>query len=444
MAEGAIFQGTASAIFTTQNVPTSQTSQLVSAVAPALESHVSARTRHQSPVLLPVNSSLHYAVRDALVILDGVERSGVLGIASDTWAGKHVVDVAVSFYQGLQMLQLHRYKLLLIDLNADGLNLLHILRIHPALRPPAVLVIGDLDLYSQVWGSIEAGADDYLAVPCHVNDMHMRLELWLRRVGAAASNAPPGLRIYSLGHFSVMRNGELRLQETGRARKVNMLFKYLLAHLKQTVHTGEIFELIWPDIDEKVAATDLRSLLHQLRKLLGTASSGGACIQHSVTTLGLRLSPGDWWDVEAFTAWTREAAYWQKVGETVCAIQAYEAAIELYQGDFLCDDHYVEWILPMREQLREQWLQALAAVATLHAERGEYGAQEAALRALVAADPYREHNLRLLMELLAAQGRGAEALVLYRKLRDLLVTELDAHPDPETRVLATYIGQRSR
>lgn len=412
--------------------------------APVMEERALAHSQDQSSSLLSAHSSLRHAVRDVLQIVDESERLQILRGAPDAWADRYVVDVTVGAHQGVHVLQQQRYRLLVIDLHADGFDVLHVLRSHPELRPPAVLVLGNLDLQNQVWGAIEAGADDYLAISCDAKDLQLRIDLWLRRVGAASSNPNFGLRIHSLGHFSVMCDGELCLQETGRARKVNTLFKYLLAHHERAVHTGEVFDLIWPDTAEKVAATDLRSLLHQLRRLLYSAARQDSYIQHGVTTLGLRLSPADWWDVQEFTAWTREAAYWQKAGVTDHALSAYEAAIELYQGDFLCDDRYAGWVLPIRNRLREQWLQALTAAAALHAAREEYEAQEAVLRTLLSADPYREHNLRALMELLAAQGRGAEALMLYHELRDRLLTELDAYPDPETCTLATYIGHRSR
>ena len=80
-------------------------------------------------------------------------------------------------------------------------------------------------------------------------------------------------------------------------------------------------------------------------------------------------------------------------------------------------------------------------MATLHGERGEHEQQEDALRAVLRADPYREHSHRALMTLLATQGRGAEALVLYRRLETLLRAEFSATPAAETQALATRIAR---
>jgi DNA-binding SARP family transcriptional activator len=63
------------------------------------------------------------------------------------------------------------------------------------------------------------------------------------------------------------------------------------------------------------------------------------------------------------------------------------------------------------------------------------------LRVVLRADPYREHSHRALMTLLATQGRGAEALVRYRRLEALLRAELSTSPAAETQALARRIAQ---
>ena len=45
------------------------------------------------------------------------------------------------------------------------------------------------------------------------------------------------------------------------------------------------------------------------------------------------------------------------------------------------------------------------------------------------------------MDLLGAQGRNAEAVVLYRELEELLRTTLGASPAPETQALAARLAE---
>lgn len=352
------------------------------------------------------------------------------------------IDVATDGAEALARLQQHHYRMLLLDLimpNVDGLGVLATLRAETTLRPPVVIVISALQQQADVLSALEAGADDYITKPFDVAGLVLRTRLWLRRSSPSTPVHQPGLHVHSLGRFYVEAGGTLRLQANARARKATTLFKYLLTHEGRAVATDEICALLWPQLSQEVAAMDLRSLLYQLRKLLGLSAHSSSQLEHTGAMLMLRLGPTDWWDVAEFTARLAEGQRWQRVGATTRALDAYAAAIALYAGDYLCEDTYADWARPAREQGRAQWLEALEALAILHGERGEHGEQEQVLRAVLRADPYREQTYRTLMHLLVTRGRSAEALVLYRQLDALVRDELDADPDPETQALAQRI-----
>jgi DNA-binding SARP family transcriptional activator len=147
--------------------------------------------------------------------------------------------------------------------------------------------------------------------------------------------------------------------------------------------------------------------------------------------------------VAEFTAWLAEGARWQHSGDSARALDAYAAGVALYGGDYLEEEPTADWARPLRERLREEWLRALSTMALLHGELGQAPEQEAVLRRALQADPYREPDRRALMDLLSAQGRNAEAVVLYRELEDLLRTTLGASPAPETQALAARLAEPS-
>src|ERR671934_812740 len=213
--------------------------------------------------------------RDILVIEDDPAVADVLRLALQSEG--YSVDVAADGAEGLIYLQQRRYRLLLLDLllpGLDGLGVLRALRQEPAWRPLVVIILSALQGRADVLRALEAGADDYLTKPFDVTDLVLRVRLWLRRVGPAAPVSPPGLRIHSLGRFYVEHGGRIRLSEGGRARKAATLFKYLLTHQEHTIPRSEVLTLLWPGLPRDLAATDLRSLLHQLRRQLRLASPG--------------------------------------------------------------------------------------------------------------------------------------------------------------------------
>src|SRR5918912_370876 len=288
----------------------------------------------------------------------------------------HTVDVAANGSEGLARLQHGRYRLLLLDLMmpvVDGFGVLQALRAEPALRPPAVVVLSALQTPAKVLAALEAGADDYITKPFDMDDLAVRVNMWLCRVGPVAPITPLGLRVHSLGRFRVEHGGQIRLHEGGRARKAATLFKYLLSHQERTVPAGEVLALLWPHTSEELAAKNLRSLLYQLRQLLGLSAYGRSCLYHGGGTLALQLGPSDWWDVAEFTAWLSAGAQWQRVGETTRALDAYATGVALYAGDYLAEDAYADWARPARERLREDWLRALAALATRIAQAAPLG-----------------------------------------------------------------------
>jgi DNA-binding SARP family transcriptional activator len=131
------------------------------------------------------------------------------------------------------------------------------------------------------------------------------------------------------------------------------------------------------------------------------------------------------------------------VGKNSRALDAYASGADLYTGDYLAEDAYADWAGPMREDLRAEWLRALETMAMLHGDRGEHERQEDLLRTTLRADPYRESSYRALLELLVAQGRHAEARLLYRRLCERLRTDLGVPPAPATQNLIARLLETS-
>lgn len=176
---------------------------------------------------------------------------------------------------------------------------------------------------------------------------------------------------------------------------------------------------LWPDSSAAQARTNLRKLLHDLRKAL-------PCQVLETDGPGVRWRDAAlvWLDVAAFT----DAA---DRGEA-------DAAVRCYGGDLLpaCDD---EWTVAVREQLRRRAVELLARLAArADAERRDADAERHARR-LLAVDPLHEPACRLLMGTLARRGERSEALRCHDRLAAALARDLGVAPEPATSALAARL-----
>lgn len=99
------------------------------------------------------------------------------------------------------------------------------------------------------------------------------------------------------------------------------------------------------------------------------------------------------------------------------------------------------WIDELRRTLADLHLRALEAYgrAGLGIGGTELAAAARAGRALVRNEPYRESGYRLLMQTLADEGNGAEALRVYDQLRTRLREDLGIAPSEPTQQLHKHL-----
>ena len=114
-------------------------------------------------------------------------------------------------------------------------------------------------------------------------------------------DAPPGVRVYTLGRFLVEVDGEpLRFESRGHGRPLELL-KVLIALGGVTVPTEQLAEALWEDADGDAAERSLHSTLHRLRRLIGNDAL-------TLRNRALSLDPRECWvDTVAFEGFAQTA-----------------------------------------------------------------------------------------------------------------------------------------
>ena len=237
---------------------------------------------------------------------------------------------------------------------------------------------------------------------------------------------PDALRVRLLGGLAVDGRTDSELG----SRKARVLVKVLSLARGASVSVPVLAEVLWGDEPPAHPSDQLGVLASRLRKTLGAdrliRTEAGLC---------LRV---DWLDVDALRELVVEASASLRDGRIGAARAAADAALALVRGEVLPDDEG-EWLEPERARVAAAVSRARGLVAEVALHAGDHVAAELAAGTALAADPYDEVALRVLMQAQVAAGRPASALATYSRTRLRLAEDLGVSPSAETELLHTAL-----
>jgi ATP/maltotriose-dependent transcriptional regulator MalT/DNA-binding SARP family transcriptional activator len=246
---------------------------------------------------------------------------------------------------------------------------------------------------------------------------------------------PWPVRVYTLGAFRVLQDGEPQHAGRKTPRRVLELLQAIIALGANGMHSASrerLTEALWPDAEGDAARDAFEIALHRLRKLLH--GENAIRLEGGLVTLDARHV---WVDTQAFEQFADEI---QREPDASAAghsafTHTVEKALKLYAGHFLADQIEQPWALPARERLRSKF-ERLIGHAGAHWEHTNALAQATNLyQRAIELDPLAEALYRHLMRVHAKAGRNAEALATYRRCKHMLSVVLSIAPSAETEAL---------
>jgi DNA-binding SARP family transcriptional activator len=207
-----------------------------------------------------------------------------------------------------------------------------------------------------------------------------------------------------------------------RRERVRELLAVLALHRR--ISRQRAAALIWPDLAEDRALSNLRVNLHHLHAVI--QPSRGDELPWFVQVQGdeLVLAPtGVTIDVESFEQRTADARRLDGDGRSTAAMRSYREAVELYRGDLAEDLGAAAWIDSERARLRALATSSMNRLGELLLARGE--PEDAARYAteLLRIEPLHERGGRLLASCLEAQDDRVGAARLLGSLLAMLSDE---------------------
>jgi DNA-binding SARP family transcriptional activator/predicted ATPase len=231
--------------------------------------------------------------------------------------------------------------------------------------------------------------------------------------------------------------GNLRISIAGQpvtainTNRLHSLIAYLVLHADTPQPRERLAFLLWPGSRESQARTNLRQLLHNLKRAL-PAECDSLVTDHF--TVQWRQNASCTVDTVEFQVAIAEGAAAREANNRAREIECLKTAAQLYEDDLL-PGLYDDWLTPLREDYRKQLSAALLRLATLFQEQEEYTAAIPWAERLVAVDPLAETHHQLLIGLHAANHDRASALRAYHQCMRLLRREMGVEPGPGTREL---------
>ena len=212
------------------------------------------------------------------------------------------------------------------------------------------------------------------------------------------------------------------------SRRDRIVVEALAACRGEPVSMDQFADALWGDGPPTSWRKLVQGCVMRLRKLLGP---------HAIETTGngyrLMLS-GEDVDAQRFDRMLNRARELLARGEAEHAGYVAEEALDLWRGRAFLD--VLEWDLGRIEAERLEELRLDAQELRLEAavRSGQHETVLTDLKALVRAQPLREHRWRLLALAQYQSGRQSEALATLRRVRGVLAGE--AGPGPRPRLVA--------
>ena len=241
-------------------------------------------------------------------------------------------------------------------------------------------------------------------------DVFERLRPHLRRWGIGAALMPEqkvdltrSLRIEALGALRVFVNGKEVPQEAWKRRRALDVFAYLVTQRGRAVPRARLVDLWWPESDADAAHDSLRVAISAIRKVVGDVVKYEANAYRFVAPQTTVI------DVALFDEFLDQARQFAARGDAEQARRGYQAAADLYRGDFLEGMQEGGWQWHERERLRAACIEALRWIAQNREAAHDATGLRLAVERILEVAPFDLEAVRMRLDALIGEMRFAEA-----------------------------------
>jgi two-component SAPR family response regulator len=255
--------------------------------------------------------------------------------------------------------------------------------------------------------------------PDYTKNLIRIYKLKLPRNAEPVEQWPYPLKLYTLGRFSVLRDGA-PLRSGGKTQKKPLeLLKALIAAGGREVSAAKIMEWLWPQSEGDAASQAYHVTLKRLRELIGD----NALVQE-----GGRLT------LDPDVCWVDEWAFERALGQAGDDLDKLRAAVTLYRGNLFADDD-APHLLSARERLKARYLKAVTTLGRQLEGLARHDEAQQLYESALKIDDLIENFYQGLMRTHAALHQPDQVRTTYERLCKLLKARLGVTPSAATEQL---------
>jgi LuxR family transcriptional regulator, maltose regulon positive regulatory protein len=241
------------------------------------------------------------------------------------------------------------------------------------------------------------------------------------------------LEISVLGPLELRRDG--RRVDAPELRRVRVRQLLMLLTVEQTVRRDRAMSLLWPDMDQTGASSNLRVTLAHLRRVLEPDRGAGATAFHLRTDAEvIRLHPSAHLTVDVWRHRELQSALQLGDGDPRDDQRLLTELVELWRGEPLADLADVGELVPERQRLRGEQVSGLIRLGELCVVTGRPAVAADCASRVLSIDPYREAAHRLAIAALTQLDDAPGVVVALDRLEAML-DDVGVEAEPETEIL---------
>lgn len=243
-------------------------------------------------------------------------------------------------------------------------------------------------------------------------------------------------KVKTLGRFDLKKNEASLIASSGSSKKLWELYKFMLTYRDKTFTPESLMDQLWVSEEYNDPRGTLRIQMHRLRQNLGESD-----IPDEEKTLLFANGYYKWndrisldLDAEIFVENVKKGDSLIKISPNE-ALDAYEIAIELYEGDYLpeCVDQH--WVFPVRNQYRRLFINSMVRAIELMNKKERYEDILRLCQKGIQIDVYEEVFHLRFMETLLRLGDQRKAVEHYGYITNFYEREMGIKPSEDMKML---------